>query len=225
MPSPGERKHRDRGIREKEAPCLWRRRAEEQLGWGWPDAARRAPESPSAAGCAGHPSRLSQACGGPGQAGDEEQRRLARTGGPKKRQEEPARGGTGEAEAPGAASSRGFLPSGAEHQNGGCAGPRKRSETPPRARAMAAAARGRARLRGRAEAGSGAEVGARAPVFQCSVLASKGAGESPLPHFSARVTQAVPGAPPVGAVSEAGVTPRLPHLLTAQRSLAVAGAL
>lgn len=82
MPSPGEREPRARGIREKEAPRRWRRRAGERLGWGWPDAARRAPESPSAAGCAGHPSRLSQACGGPGQAGDEEQRRLTRTGGP-----------------------------------------------------------------------------------------------------------------------------------------------
>lgn len=33
------------GIREEEAPCRWRRRAEERLGWGWPDAARRAPVS------------------------------------------------------------------------------------------------------------------------------------------------------------------------------------
>lgn len=59
MPSPEDRKPRERGIREKEAPCLWRRRTKERLGWGWPDAAVRAPESPSAAGCAGHPSRLS----------------------------------------------------------------------------------------------------------------------------------------------------------------------
>ncbi|XP_064583305.1 spidroin-2-like [Zonotrichia leucophrys gambelii] len=90
-------------------------------------------------------------------------------------------GRDGEAEAPGAASSsRGFLPSRAELQNGGCAGPRERSETPPRARAMAAAAaRGRARLRGRAEAGGGAGPGVRAPVPLPGVRGSGRAAPSP----------------------------------------------
>lgn len=57
------------------------------------------------------------------------------------------------------------------------------------------------------------------------VLPARAAAEPPLPRFSATVTQAGPGAPPVGAVSEAGVTPRLPHPLTGQGSLPAAGAL
>nr|XP_041575383.1 uncharacterized protein DKFZp434B061-like [Taeniopygia guttata] len=186
----GERKPRARGIRE--APCRWRRRAEERLGWGWPDAARRAPESPSAAGCAGHPSRLSQACGRPGQAGDEEQRRLARPGGPGRRRAEPARLGAGRG---GRSAGRRVLPRVPPLASPAPKWRRRRAARAPRDTAPRTRHGGGGSARPRPPQGPGGGFVPRSPV-----LAPRGAAEPRLPRSSATVTQAILGAPPLGAL-------------------------
>lgn len=180
----GTRGMRDRGEGSSAPPEAKGRTS----GWGGAGQTRRAgpPSLPQRRGVQGIlPASLRPAAG--------PARRVTRSsGGWRGRAAREGGGGAGSgrdgaAEAPGAASSRGFLPSPAELQNGGRAGPRERSETPPRARAMAAAAaRGRARLRGRA--------GAAGP---CSGpgLGSGAAGEPPRPHCPARVTQPSPAHP------------------------------